>query len=760
MYILNQNNNKKEIYFYYSFNDHTTFIDLIEYISSLYPEYNFCPCYSIGQKQTFNNNDIIVNKINNNFNKNYYYYNHDQDLLYLSIYCYKCSCNEIVRNNYKLSKYKILDEYNKKEKKIQSLEKDNQNNLNKINSLERDKKIKENKIQSLENDNQNNFNRINSLQKDKKIIENKIQSLENDNQNNLNKINNLQRDKEKKEKKINKIQKERDENLKNYHSLQKKKEEEIGKLKKEKEIIEMAVNDPETLNNLEKLGVGGPNLKPKNNVIQIDKKTNQIKGDILKYEKLDPNNFYDIIVDIKSIKDINKGWEIKMKEEGKNNYNKYKYKEILKVGVIGNMNKGKSFLLSKISKMDLPSGTSIRTEGLSVKYPEIEKGFKNRRIALLDSAGLETPVLKDVDFKQTENGQNDDIKKKEKEYFREKSKEKIITELFLQRYIINNSDILIIVVGILSYSEQKLLNKIKNEIQKAKLKKTLFIIHNLITYNSISQVEEYINNTLLKSATFELKQGHGINTKINTKDSDIYYFEKNTENTIYHLIYANEGSEAGKKYNLNTLNFIERSYSSVTDLKPFDVITTLKKSFIEISKEIIEKTNNQKPLELTDFCEEANKLTTIKLNNQQDITLKRCLIDELGFSNLRSNGFEPKYNFYKETKDNIEKIVVRVEAPGNCDIESTVEYIGENTMIKLQGNKKPDQSPKKLDDNLYNIREFGFYSIEIPLKTEDFMIKNIYPTMTKKSGLLILEYLLENKSKGIIKYGDEDEDEV
>ena len=69
---------------------------------------------------------------------------------------------------------------------------------------------------------------------------------------------------------------------------------------------------------------------------------------------------------------------------------------ILKIGVIGNADKGKSFLLSKISKIDLPSGTSISTEGLSIKYPELEK-YENRKIALLDSVGLETPVLKETD---------------------------------------------------------------------------------------------------------------------------------------------------------------------------------------------------------------------------------------------------------------------------------------------------------------------------------------------------------------------------
>ena len=77
-------------------------------------------------------------------------------------------------------------------------------------------------------------------------------------------------------------------------------------------------------------------------------------------------DFYDVIIDIKSIKDINKGWEIKMNERGEKNYNLYKEKEIIKIGVIGNANKGKSYFLSKISKIELPSGNSIRNR--RIKY--------------------------------------------------------------------------------------------------------------------------------------------------------------------------------------------------------------------------------------------------------------------------------------------------------------------------------------------------------------------------------------------------------
>ena len=79
-----------------------------------------------------------------------------------------------------------------------------------------------------------------------------------------------------------------------------------------------------------------------------------------------------------------------------------KNEKIIKIGVIGNSNKGKSFILSKLSKIDLPSGTSIRTEGLSVKYPDLNV-YTNRKIVLLDSAGLETPVLKNIDIKAKKN---------------------------------------------------------------------------------------------------------------------------------------------------------------------------------------------------------------------------------------------------------------------------------------------------------------------------------------------------------------------
>ena len=551
-------------------------------------------------------------------------------------------------------------------------------------------------------------------------------------------------------------------------------------------------NNEEIINQLTILGMKENNSDSMNN-IKIDQKTGEIVGNE-KLQNIVSIDFYDVIACINSIKDITKGWEIKMSQNAIKQYDSFKKDKVLKIGVIGNSNKGKSFILSKISKIDLPSGTSIRTEGLSIKYPDT-KLYQKRNIALLDSAGLETPVLKDImkeeiekikekEKKEDNNKDNkdqkdneekeeikeekvenemnqeeqiiDDKKMEEKnqikdnenekendkgdnnfnnnksEMFKEKAREKLITEMFLQSYILHNSDIILVIVGNLTFSEQKLINRIKREIKKYKINKSLFIIHNLKTYTHVQQVEEYINDYLLKSATFDLEKQDNISTKIKTK-TGVSYYEKNTNPKVFHLIYANEKSEAGDYYNNFTLKFIENNFQNITDLTPFDVIETIKKRFKDISNDVLEKN--------TDKLEFNNSNKLIKLQKPKNIKLKKCLIDELGFSNLKPNGYEPTYNYYK--KD--DKIIIRVEIPGNNKIDSKIDYLGEYSVIILKGIKKKDKEPK-LEDNIYNSREFGDFELNIYLKTDEYFLKNEKPKINQKNGIVFLEYNLGEKN--------------
>ena len=720
-------------FFYYSFNENSNFFDLLEYFSYIFPSLNICPCYEL---QFFNPND-------------YRYYDLDMETKVCGmIYFYKKyrtinknnNCNCQFKDIFKLSKMKIIDEFSRLYNKINSLQNKIKNNEKIIEDYNNSENYLKNQNKDLIRQKDNLNRNISNLKEKLNYSENRIrnqdkeiQQLKIDNQNLNNNVKTLQNEKVNLENIISKILNKAD-SLENQKNLAK---QEIKKLKSE-----MNNKDNKQKKNEQKI----QSLESEKEKLIKERQENQkLNKEIIFTE------FYDVIIDIKSIKDINKGWEVKMSENAKKNYENFKKEENLKVGIIGNANKGKSFLLSKISKIDLPAGTSIRTQGLSIKYPDLEI-FKDRKIVLLDSAGLETPILKEDIVTNNEN--IEDLK--EKEMFREKSREKLITELFLQNYIINNSDILIIVVGILTYSEQKLLNRIKIEFlklrNKNKIDKPLFIIHNLMTYETVGQVEEYTNDYLLKSATFDLKKGDNISTKTEKKDG-VYYYEKNINQKIFHLIYARENSEAGKKYNDFTLAFLENSYQNVINLKSYDVIESVKTSFIEISKDILEKT--EQPLTIKNFEQTNDSL--IKLTNA-NFALKKCLIDELGFSNLKANSFEPTYNYYKKDKN---KLIIRLESPGNSEIQASFEHGSQyNNLIRITGTKKKDKEPAKIEDNIINYREYGNFSLDIPINPEEFIINsNKNPNISDKKGIFFIEYEIEDK-KGPTEYKQNEEEEI
>ena len=570
---------------------------------------------------------------------------------------------------------------------------------------------------------------------------------------------------------------------------------------------------------------------------KLNKENSKLKNEIEKLKKVEElrnyktskfEDFYDIIIDINSIKSVNtEGWKVKFDQKGLDKYNKYKDTELIIISVIGNNNKGKSFLLSKISKIILLFGTSIYTQGLSVKYPEL-KGYKGRQLILLDSAGLETPVLKNKKKEiiinnqminddeeenqklkdsqlnkeleeneiQEENKINEDLgnkneikenlnlKDKELEQnkeFKENARDKIMTELFIQNFLIKVSDILLIVVGKFTYSEQLLINKIKVEAKKQN-KGRIFIIHNLQEFRTVEQVQNYIKEDLSNFATFELKKRTWITTekdkeniqenkeingnnpeqknkifeKINEKNvyedsklTDVHFTEilnygdkKKLE--VYHLIIANEDSEAGNVYNQYAYNFLENVYNLISEPKKFDIFEQVKENFKNLSDTILNDN-----IENVSFTENEKILEDkiMKLNFNKELSLKKCYTDELGFSFFKTGDFEPKYNYFKPDENTLE---IRLEAPGNTEIDVNHKVEGDETIITVTGKKKKDNSPKELKDNLFSMREFGNFELNIPLKVVDFKInqprpKEGFPKFV--NGVCCIQYELASKGE-------------
>ena len=122
-----------------------------------------------------------------------------------------------------------------------------------------------------------------------------------------------------------------------------------------------------------------------------------------------------------------------------------------------------------------------------------------------------------------------------------------------------------------------------------------------------------------------------------------------------------------------------------------------------------------------------------KKNNQlNNIQLKSCLIDELGFSNFKGNGFIPKYNYF----ENGDNICVRIEVPGNYTLNcGNLKYSGEYTIIPILGEKITDKIPSKVEENLYTTREFGKFEVNIYLQTEKYKLKEKKEKKEKRNNV-------------------------
>ena len=254
---------------------------------------------------------------------------------------------------------------------------------------------------------------------------------------------------------------------------------------------------------------------------------------------------YDLIIDINSIKKLKDGWVIKYNG---NSQRIQKTKKIIGsngqniISILGHSNRGKTYILERISTEKLNPGYDRTTKGISVKI------FGDNAI-FLDTVGTNSPLLIGNDVKEDP---------RDKDNYQSEMEDvnlcQIITNYIVQKFVIQYADILICAVGMLTTNEQQFLNKIKKNCSG---KKKLYVIHNLIQLYGKKQIEEYIENVLKKSITYELQEEKIPNVYKRRTDEEYfnkYYIERNREEghsfDVLHFIMANDkkinGNEGGK----------------------------------------------------------------------------------------------------------------------------------------------------------------------------------------------------------------------
>ena len=493
-------------------------------------------------------------------------------------------------------------------------------------------------------------------------------------------------------------------------------------------------------------------------------------------------DFYDLVIKIDSFRNLKKkeqgdyGWDILYSKDF--DYDQRTKEELIRIGVVGNGNSGKSFILSKLTNHKVPSGFSIKTKGISLKYPDMKT--KDRKgIVIIDTAGLETPLLESFDCKLDSLSNLD--AKETKSKINDLVKDRAILEFFILKYVLQYSDIIIAVVGQLTYSEQQLLLRIKREVPRKKI----FIVHNLLNLETKQQVTDYIENVLKKSLTFKIDERTMTSLDENKKvDSTVlnqtYYHEQYTDNndntklyTIEHLIMAKEGTEAGNYYNQSAIDFLSTSITTTTKLKKYSVIATIKKYLHNMSSDIFESSIPKDNIivgEVTIDNIKKNKLYIDGYN--KDIILKSINIDSLGFSSFLGRIYQPSYCLY--IVDNVDKLpikkttselqidgdkpyyilVIIVEIPGELEdpnikpkVDTSIDFV-----FKLEGSRKINKKETEINPNRYDcyyssIKD-GLFSLCISIKPEDIMFQSTDPIFKNYENGLLTYYYVGSKSEG------------
>ena len=554
--------------------------------------------------------------------------------------------------------------------------------------------------------------------------------------------------------------------------------------------------EKETINNTNKQVINQENINQEKNKI--------LKGSYesrLEVEKKDPLDFYDMIIDINSFSTKNELiWNIETKQTKKEeqinlenqieinqNQNQKSNNEIqdkkkndkinlqeeniqkkeigkdnnIVIGVIGLGNVGKSYLLSLFLGEDLPTGDSIHTKGISIK--------KSDKLIILDSEGMEAPLTRNnvsKDFYQKDNLAEKEIN--ESDFLIQAiARDKKAVELFIQDFIIEKSDILFIIVGQLTLTEQKLINRIINETNKEKI----FVIHNLKNLYTKTQIDNYIKDTFKKNIFFndiielEYKGNNdignifqNIENKTLLEEYNKYYIEKPIDKSkkgAIHLIMASNVKESeAYYYNKTAFDYVRTEIMVYNKGKKFDVLEELKKFLVKKSERFAESEEmNKVPYTKEDITiEEKDGSKYIKIKNKAK--LKKCLINQLGFSSFYGTLFSPNYICYidkDKDKENEEKFIIEINTCGqgftfdNIKREEITED-GHKIIISITGKKKLKE---------YNIIETissstmdsGNFRIDIVLDGKKFKFKNTKVVKKKGKGITKFCYSLLNKDE-------------
>jgi hypothetical protein len=419
---------------------------------------------------------------------------------------------------------------------------------------------------------------------------------------------------------------------------------------------------------------------------------NKGKKQIIKREPTEPT-MYDAIFKCESINTLfKKGWNYFLTEKFDKRIKNKEYR-ICPMCFLGETNKGKTFIINLLTNKNLKSGSEYKTEGISCKFSdfeysnnEINDSDEPEKFLLFDSAGRSEPLLIEPEEKLSIK---DDLKRIVETNYRDLK----VSEEFLKNVLINNSQIIIFVVNQLTLSEQIFLYELKNQQNFDQL----FIIHNLFNFEKKEDLEDYIDNTIVRSIYFDMSKDYfPMDPKYENNNNLPYYFVEYQDNNgeqslINHLILGNIETKDPWIDNLNeeTIKLLKKLMQTCVADSKLEIKEILEKQLQEEAKidketkleDIPDENEIINETKVEDLSKEFQTKGIFKLfkednepgvnqkdNDDKNVNNFKGYDESKGFSVM---GYIPDYIFYKNNQNT--EFVIEVECSGIEDKDFSIK---------------------------------------------------------------------------------------
>ena len=293
------------------------------------------------------------------------------------------------------------------------------------------------------------------------------------------------------------------------------------------------------------------------------------------------------------------------------------------VAVLGLFDKGKTFVLNRLTDVDLPSGKKVSTKGLSFKHVDVE----GTKFVVLDSEGSYAPVKVENELSVVE---------------------KEISERFIQDVIFELADYFLCVVNDFTSLDQRYLDRLTRSLQNSKkVFQEVIVVHNC----KMVMEEEVMQHIFESQIMHVYGKGKVQTTRIaavnrltgELEEHDVQWFKTDFSR---HVLLANEDCELGDRINPWTFALLKNWLRSA--FVPVNRRFSVLQSVLQSCNARLSSYFKTHPELVVDSTHDR-RVKIIRARAAQDqMRLQQTSIDASGLLLMRPNHFLPHVDVVKD----------------------------------------------------------------------------------------------------------------